>query len=73
MKFTRRDAVKIGWLCLFFHASKQVFPEAAAASRNDPCLSRGGVGSDAEYIDAAKIRGYSLIFDPIKGDFVSAV
>ena len=72
MKFTRRDAAKLLALPVLFHASKQVFPEAAAASRTDPAFREAVQAAMLEYIDAAKIKGYSLIFDPIKGDFVKA-
>ena len=72
MKFTRRDAAKLLALPVLFHASKQVFPEAAAASRTDPAFREAVQAAMLEYIDAAKIKGYSLIFDPIKGGFVKA-
>ena len=72
MKFTRRDAAKLLALPVLFHANKQVFPEAAAASRTDPAFREAVQAAMLEYIDAAKIKEYSLSFDPIKGDIGKA-
>ena len=72
MKFTRRDAAKLLALPVLFHASKTAFPEAAAAPPRDPAFREAVQAAMLEYIDAAKIKGYSLIFDPLKGGFVKA-
>ena len=56
MKFTRRDAAKLLALPVLFHASKQAFPEAAAATRKDPAFREAVQAAMLEYIDAAKIK-----------------
>ena len=72
MKFTRRDATKLLALPIIFHAVKHSTTKANAAVPKDPAFREAVQAAMLEYIDAAKIKGHSLIFDPIAGDFIKA-
>ena len=69
MKFTRRDATKLLALPIIFHAVGSSTSKATAAVPKDPAFREAVQAAMLEYIDAAKIKGHSLIFCPIAGDF----
>ena len=72
MKFTRRDVTRLLALPVIFHATKTAIAPAYASLTKDPAFREAVQAAMLEYIDAAKIKGHSLIFDPVKGDFVKA-
>jgi len=72
MKFTRRDVTRLLALPVIFHATKTAIVPAHASLSKDPAFREAVQAAMLEYIDAAKIKGHSLIFDPVKGDFVKA-
>jgi len=72
MKFTRRDVTRLLALPVIFHATKTAIAPARASLNKDPAFREAVQAAMLEYIDAAKIKGHSLIFDPVKGDFVKA-
>ena len=72
MKFTGRDVTRLLALPVIFHATKTAIAPAYASLTKDPAFREAVQAAMLEYIDAAKIKGHSLIFDPVKGDFVKA-
>jgi len=72
MKFTRRDAAKLLSLPVLFYTTKAAVGTASAASANTPEFREAVQAAMLEYIDATKINGKHLIFDAVKGDYVSA-
>ncbi len=72
MKFTRRDAAKLLTLPVLFYTTKATIGTANAANTNSPEFREAVQSAMLEYIDATKINGKHLIFDAVKGDYVSA-
>ena len=72
MKFTRRDAAKLMAAPVFFGAASVHAPKQAMAASATPEFREAVQAAMLEYIDATTIEGRHLIFDPIKGDYISA-
>ena len=72
MKFSRRDATKLLAAPVFFGAAAASTPTKVAATPESPEFREAVQAAMLEFIDATKIDGKHLIFDAVKGDYISA-
>ena len=72
MKFSRREVAKLAAVPILFHIAKSGVRPATAAQSGDGETREAVQAAMLEYIDVTAINGRHLIFDPIKGDYISA-
>ena len=72
MKFSRRQAAKFLAAPIFFGAAATQVPRKASASEATPEFREAVQAAMLEYIDATKINGKHLVFDPLQGDYIPA-
>lgn len=72
MKFTRRNAAKLIATPIIFHAATAANKAHAMAECKSAESMEAVQAAMLEYIDATAIDGRHLIFDTIKGEYVSA-
>ncbi len=72
MKFSRRQAAKFLAAPIFFGAAATQAPKKVSAATATPEFREAVQAAMLEYIDATKINGKHLVFDPVQGDYISA-
>lgn len=74
MNFTRRQAARLFALPMVLHTASAGSTRASTSSTvaATPEFREAVQSAMLEYIDATAVKGCHLIFDPVKGDYISA-